>query len=155
MPTNPGPTITYVFRLGPVKPPKARNHRAFGFGHHEGCSDPIRGEAVSALTIRLHQVPVRPYLTETVPACPPAPSRILHPTRIRWHLDGNLVHERVNWDPTPVSHLPMQFNVNLWHSRSEELVGRLSEADLPAQCELSLVEIRAEEAGLSGHGFVG
>ena len=51
---------------------------------------------------------------------------------IRWRVDGRLVHERVMWEPTPIPHLPMQFNVNLWHSRSRELAGRLAVDDLPA-----------------------
>ena len=65
-------------------------------------------------------------------------------TSIRWGVDGRLVHERVNWDPTPVPHLPMQFNVNLWHTRSEELAGRLAGGDLPAHTEVSAIEIHAQ-----------
>ena len=52
---------------------------------------------------------------------------------ICWRVDGRLVHKRVMWEPTPIPHLPMQFNVNLWHSRSKELAGRLASGDLPAQ----------------------
>ena len=61
------------------------------------------------------------------------------PTSIRWHVDDRLVCERVNWDPTPIPHLPMQFNVNLWHSRSEELAGTLARSELPAHAELGLL----------------
>ena len=52
---------------------------------------------------------------------------------IRWRVDGRLVHERVMWEPTPIPHLPMQLNINLWHSRSKELAGKLAVGDLPAQ----------------------
>jgi GR25 family glycosyltransferase involved in LPS biosynthesis len=58
------------------------------------------------------------------------------PTSIRWLVDGRLVHERAEWGPTPIPHLPMQFNVNLWHSRSDELGGKLAHRDLPARAEL-------------------
>ncbi len=65
-------------------------------------------------------------------------------TSIRWRVDGRLAYERVNWDPTPVPHLPMQFNVNLWHSRSEELAGRLAGGALPAHTEVRAIEIHAQ-----------
>ena len=65
-------------------------------------------------------------------------------TSIRWRVDGRLAHERVNWEPTPVPHLPMQFNVNLWHTRSEELAGRLAGGDLPAHTEVRAIEIHAQ-----------
>jgi len=57
-------------------------------------------------------------------------------TSIRWRVDGRLVYERANWDPTPIPHLPMQFNFNLWHSRSRALAGRLNVTDLPTSAEL-------------------
>jgi GR25 family glycosyltransferase involved in LPS biosynthesis len=65
------------------------------------------------------------------------------PSSIRWFVDGKLVHKRANWSPTPVPHLPLQFNVNLWHSRSEELAGRLAVADLPAETEIRGIELHA------------
>jgi beta-glucanase (GH16 family) len=65
------------------------------------------------------------------------------PASIRWRVDGRLAYERVNWDPTPIPHLPMQLNVNLWHSRSEELAGQLAGGELPAQTELRAIEILA------------
>lgn len=52
---------------------------------------------------------------------------------ILWRVDGRLVYKRVLWDPTPIPHLPMQFNVNLWPSRSKRLAGRLATGDLPTQ----------------------
>jgi len=70
-------------------------------------------------------------------------------TSIRWRVDGRLVYERVNWDPTPIPHLPMQFNVNLWHSRSKESAGTLAHSELPAHAELRAVDVhRAAEAGV-------
>lgn len=65
------------------------------------------------------------------------------PASIRWCVDGRLAHERVIWDPTPIPHLPMQLNVNLWHSKSEELAGKLADGELPAQTELRAIEILA------------
>ncbi len=62
------------------------------------------------------------------------------PASIRWRVDGRLAYERVNWDPTPIPHLPMQLNVNLWHSRSEELAGQLAGGELPAQTELRAIK---------------
>jgi len=72
-------------------------------------------------------------------------------TAIRWHIDGKLVYERVNWDPTPIPHLPMQFNVNLWYSRSIELAGRLDSSVLPAHTEVSSIDINAQiNEGIAG-----
>ena len=70
-------------------------------------------------------------------------------TAIRWRVDGRLAYERVSWDPTPIPHLPMQFNVNLWHSRSEELAGKLTGGDLPAQAELRAIEVYAQPSAAS------
>ena len=66
-----------------------------------------------------------------------------NPSSIRWCVDGRLAYERVIWDPTPIPHLPMQLNVNLWHSKSEELAGKLADGELPAQTELRAIEILA------------
>ena len=62
---------------------------------------------------------------------------------IRWFVDGRLVHERVNWEPTPIPHLPMQFHLNLWASRSRELTGRLAKKQLPTQSRIRCVGWRA------------
>lgn len=64
-----------------------------------------------------------------------------YPHSIRWRVDRQLVHERVLWNPTPIPNLPMEFNVNLWHSRSKELAGKLNSTALPAQTELKLIRI--------------
>ena len=52
---------------------------------------------------------------------------------ICWRVDGRLVYKRVMWEPTPIPHLPMQFNVNLWPPRSKKLAGRVAAGGLPAQ----------------------
>ena len=70
-------------------------------------------------------------------------------TTIRWLIDGKLVYERATWDPTPIPHLPMQFNVNLWHSRSKELAGRLERYALPAHTEVSSININARTCSLT------
>jgi GR25 family glycosyltransferase involved in LPS biosynthesis len=67
-------------------------------------------------------------------------------TAIRWSVDGSLVHERLDWDPTPIPHLPMQLHFNLWHARSRELAGRLDHADLPATSELRALHVRSRQA---------
>ncbi len=65
---------------------------------------------------------------------------------IRWSIDGRLVYERLDWDPTPIPHLPMKLQFNLWHSRSRELAGRLGQADLPAISELRALHVRSRQA---------
>lgn len=69
------------------------------------------------------------------------------PNFIRWRVDERLIYERVDWDPTPIPHLPMQFNVNLWHSRSRELAARLDRAGLPAQSAIRRIELPAKSSG--------
>ena len=61
-------------------------------------------------------------------------------TYMRWFVDGRLVHERSNWEPTPIPHLPMQLYMNLWASRSRELTGRLAEGQLPTRSFIKCVE---------------
>jgi len=64
-----------------------------------------------------------------------------HAHAIRWCVDGYVVHERVLWDPTPIPNLPMEFNVNLWHSRSKELAGKLDTLRIPARAEIKHIRI--------------
>jgi GR25 family glycosyltransferase involved in LPS biosynthesis len=66
---------------------------------------------------------------------------------IRWRVDGRLVHERVQWGPTPIPNQPMEFNVNLWHSRSTELAGRLDSHRLPALTQVRELRIRQSGVG--------
>jgi GR25 family glycosyltransferase involved in LPS biosynthesis len=63
------------------------------------------------------------------------------PDQICWFVDGRLVHRRVNWDPTPIPHLPMQFHVNVWPCRSRELAGSIQVRRLPAVCRVRSVKI--------------
>lgn len=63
---------------------------------------------------------------------------------IRWIVDGRIVHVRHVWDPTPVPHRPMEFNVNLWAPRSKELAGRLRGRDLPATAEVLVLGVDAD-----------
>ncbi len=65
------------------------------------------------------------------------------PAAIRWFVDDRLVHERFNWEPTPIPHLPMQFYVNLWPSRSVELAGRLLDRKLPASSAIRAIHLKA------------
>ncbi|MBW8003707.1 MAG: family 16 glycosylhydrolase [Planctomycetes bacterium] len=72
------------------------------------------------------------------------------PTGIQWFVDGRLIHKRVNWEPTPIPHLPMQFHVNLWPSRSVELAGKLSDSELPTVSAIKSIELEpriVEEKG--------
>ncbi|MDW7670355.1 MAG: family 16 glycosylhydrolase [Bacillota bacterium] len=67
------------------------------------------------------------------------------PTSIRWFVDSRLVYKRVHWDPTPIPHLPMQFYVNLWPPRSEELAGTLSDYVLPAYSDIKCIDIQHDK----------
>lgn len=61
--------------------------------------------------------------------------------RIRWIVDGVVVYERIMYLPTPIPYLPMEFNINLWHSRSEELSGKLEYEKIPARTTIKKIEI--------------
>jgi GR25 family glycosyltransferase involved in LPS biosynthesis len=63
------------------------------------------------------------------------------PHSIRWIVDGQLIHERVLWDPTPIPDLPMQFNVNLWNSRSKKVAGKLNAGGLPTHAEIRSMRV--------------
>lgn len=65
------------------------------------------------------------------------------PTELRWLVDDRLVHERFNWDPTPIPQLPMTLHVNMWPSRSRELAGRLARRRLPATAVVSSIAVEA------------
>ena len=65
------------------------------------------------------------------------------PCEIRWFVDGRLVHNRSEWDPTPIPNLPMALHVNTWLSRSKELAGRLSIRRLPATTFISAIALEA------------
>jgi GR25 family glycosyltransferase involved in LPS biosynthesis len=65
------------------------------------------------------------------------------PCEIRWFVDNRLVHRRVDWQPTPIPHLPMTLHVNAWPSRSKELAGRLASRRLPTTTVLRSIELEA------------
>lgn len=65
------------------------------------------------------------------------------PCEIRWYVDNRLVHKRVDWDPTPIPHLPMALHVNAWPSRSKELAGRLANRRLPTTSYIRSIELEA------------
>ncbi len=63
------------------------------------------------------------------------------PHEVRWFVDERLVHVRGYWEPTPVPNLPMHLMLNVWPSRSDELVGTLCGEKLPIDCDVKSVEI--------------
>jgi GR25 family glycosyltransferase involved in LPS biosynthesis len=65
------------------------------------------------------------------------------PERVAWLVDGEVVHERLSWDPTPIPHLEMRVHANLWAPRSAELAGRVDERVLPAAAVFRNVTITA------------
>jgi beta-glucanase (GH16 family) len=67
------------------------------------------------------------------------------PNEIRWFVDDNLVHRRVEWDPTPIPHLPMGLHINFWPSRSRELAGRLFDRKIPAKMFIKSVVVQAHQ----------
>jgi GR25 family glycosyltransferase involved in LPS biosynthesis len=73
------------------------------------------------------------------------------PGELRWFVDGRLIHERVNWDPTPIPRLPMSLHVNLWPSRSRELAGRLARRQLPATAVVKSILVEANQATSPNH----
>jgi GR25 family glycosyltransferase involved in LPS biosynthesis len=63
------------------------------------------------------------------------------PDAIRWLIDGEVVYERAAWNPTPIPDQPLQFNLNLWHSRAKHFAGSLAATQLPASASIRSVEI--------------
>jgi GR25 family glycosyltransferase involved in LPS biosynthesis len=70
-----------------------------------------------------------------------------NPCEIRWFIDGELVHRRAEWDPTPIPNLPMTLHVNTWPTRSRELAGRLALRFLPASAIVRRIAVDAFEYG--------
>ncbi|WP_117215630.1 family 16 glycosylhydrolase [Allorhizocola rhizosphaerae] len=66
------------------------------------------------------------------------------PSRIAWKVDGVIVYERPIWYPTPLPDRPLEYNVNLWHSRSTEFAGYLDRTRLPAVAEVRSIVVAAE-----------
>lgn len=69
------------------------------------------------------------------------------PCEIRWFVDGELVHRRATWDPTPIPHLPMTLHVNTWPTRSRELAGRLALRTLPASAIVRRIAVDSFNVG--------
>jgi len=65
------------------------------------------------------------------------------PCEIRWFVDGELVHRRTEWNPTPIPHLPMTLHFNTWPARSRELAGRLLLRSLPASAIVRRIVVDA------------
>jgi beta-glucanase (GH16 family) len=65
------------------------------------------------------------------------------PCEIRWFVDNRLVHRRVDWDPTPIPHLPMALHVNAWPCRSKELAGRLPSRPFQSTTFIKSIELQA------------
>jgi GR25 family glycosyltransferase involved in LPS biosynthesis len=63
------------------------------------------------------------------------------PTGIKWKVDGLVVYERSLWNPTPIPDQPLEFNLNLWHSRSTEFAGHLSNERIPTTTQIRSIEI--------------
>lgn len=68
------------------------------------------------------------------------------PCEIRWFVDGELVHARTEWNPTPIPNLPMTLHLNTWPTRSRELAGRLSARSLPASAVVQSIAVDAFES---------
>lgn len=66
------------------------------------------------------------------------------PDRIAWLVDGQIVYERVGWDPTPIPHLEMRLHGNVWAPRSGELAGRVDDRRLPAAAIFRNVLVRSQ-----------
>lgn len=67
------------------------------------------------------------------------------PSVIRWMVDGRVVHERGVWDPTPIPNQPLEFNINLWASRSAKLAGHMAVDRLPAATDIQRLAVNAVE----------
>ena len=65
------------------------------------------------------------------------------PSEIRWLVDDQPVHRRVNWDPTPIPQLPMTLHVNTWPSRSKGIRWRLNNQLLPATTVVRSISVDA------------
>ena len=65
------------------------------------------------------------------------------PDAINWKVDGYIVYQRFVWGPTPIPDQPLEFNINLWHSRSVEFAGRLDSSALPARTSIITVQVEA------------
>lgn len=65
--------------------------------------------------------------------------------RIVWRVDGCVVHQRQQWNPTPVPDLPMELNANLWATNSRELAGKFTVEELPVTAKLRRIQVDTAE----------
>lgn len=61
---------------------------------------------------------------------------------IAWKVDGEVVYQRSPWAPTPIPDRPLEFNINIWTSRSVDFAGRLELGVLPATTFVREISIR-------------
>lgn len=76
------------------------------------------------------------------------------PTGITWRVDGQVVHTRPRWSPTPIPHLPMRLHANLWAPRSVELAGALAAGTLPVSSvfrRITASPLNPAELGMERH----
>ncbi len=73
------------------------------------------------------------------------------PHEIRWYVDNTLVYVRASWEPTPIPEHPMQFFINTWPSRSEELVGSIVDHTLPKSSFVRCVKIHSWSSSCDRH----
>lgn len=64
---------------------------------------------------------------------------------IRWLVDNQLVHKRIEWSPTPIPHLPMSFHVNLWPTRSMEFAGKINNSRIPTYAYIKSLNVTANQ----------
>lgn len=67
------------------------------------------------------------------------------PNEINWYVDNRLVHKRVDWNPTPIPHLPMALHVNIWPTCSKELAGRLASRYIPTSTYIKSIVVNANK----------
>jgi GR25 family glycosyltransferase involved in LPS biosynthesis len=63
------------------------------------------------------------------------------PEAITWKVDGVDVYQRRQWGPTPIPNRPLEFNINIWTSRSVEFAGHLESKTLPATTSIRDISI--------------
>lgn len=61
---------------------------------------------------------------------------------ISWFVNGKVVYQRILWNPTPIPDLPMEFNINLWYSRSKELAGNIDLSKIPSNTGIKSICIK-------------
>lgn len=64
---------------------------------------------------------------------------------ISWFVDGRELYRRNVWNPTPIPNLPMEFNVNIWNTKSIELAGHLNVNELPTESVIKSLKIKTYE----------